>query len=206
MNPNNPPHDNVDNDSDDGSVSDVESIQSIDAEEQRQLDIDALFDRVMQDDKTRHFESISDASAMHMSPDGIILTIEPDGSKTVKFSNLDHDAMPQWYRDEHNETVLKRIASLEASLATTKAKLETETQPDPVKEAKVLKSIARLENKLNRPNLSEAKRTRYQQLIDSLTNGALESARGNNEALKEKYNARIASLEAQLETTRASLR
>lgn len=187
----------------DDDMSDTFSQSSdVDPEDQRQLDIEHLYDLVNSNDKTRRFACISEAGSMLMSPDGITVFVYSDGSKSVKFTNFRHEAMPQWYKDEHNESVSKRVASLEQSLNTAKANLLKEQTHDPEKEANILKSIARLERKLQEPNLSEGKRAKFQKTIDNLTENSLQSARAMNDKAQTKYSKKIESLEKCLASAR----
>lgn len=197
-----PPHDESD-------VSDVSSEGShIDVEEQRQLDIEAIHDLVASNQNTRHFESITEGNVggMMISPDGIVVTIESDGSKSVKFSNINHEAVPQWYIDEHNETVSKRIASLESLLAKTQKKLDKENTIDASKEKKVLKTIDSLQKKARQSDKTEQEIEKLEKIIEDLSSSTLLSARGCNEALKSKYSNKITKLESMLENARKTLK
>lgn len=199
---------NNDQQSNDNDVLELMSNESqLDDEEQRQLDIDNIHDLVASNDDTRHLESITgDGGAMMISPDGIVVTLEPDGMKSVKFTNLNHESIPQWYIEEHNETVLKRIASLEKTLSHVENKLADEKIPDPEKEVRIVKTIQRLQRKAQHSDASEKEIKRLEKIIDDLSHGSLLSARGCNEALMSKYNNKIDHIKSMLESARKTLK
>lgn len=150
--------------------------------DERENDIESLYQHVKELDGTRHFQS-DDGHTMLLSPDLIHVFIDDQGEKEVKFLDLSHPLMPTWYREEALEANKLLVEKQKQTIKDLEDKIQKASEPDLEKQERINARIVKCNKKLE--SAEGEKKEKLLKRLESLKEQLLISS-GHNPAYVER--------------------